>query len=108
MDSIHECESGEDFEVDIMQNCAPPRFSGHAFADANCLRAPSNAADIPKIRKRCAASASVYDACCGGWEAVRDTIIAGLEEYEASGMAKEGVVHGDPVRQPAAQVESQL
>jgi hypothetical protein len=29
---------------------------------------------------------------------VRDTIIKGLEEYEASGMAKEGVIHGDPVR----------
>ena len=69
----------------------------------------SRIADIPKIRKRCAASASVYDACCEGWEAVRDKIIAGLEEYEASGMAKEGVVHGDPVRTTALTCsESQL
>ena len=29
---------------------------------------------------------------------MRDRIIEGLEEYDASGMAKEGVIHGDPVR----------
>ena len=73
LDKIHECDANEDFALDIMQNY------------------------IPKIRSRCKASRDIYEACCVGWETVRDQIIEGLEAYAASGMAKEGVIHGDPV-----------
>lgn len=55
-------------------------------------------ADIPKICDRCRASHETYDAYCEGWESVRDRIVEGLEAYGASGLAKEGVIHGDPVR----------
>lgn len=73
LDSLHKCDADEDFAIDIMQNY------------------------IPKIRSRCTTSREIYESCCEGWEAVRDRIIEGLEEYDASGMAKEGVIHGDPV-----------
>ena len=73
LDRIHECDANEEFTIDIMQNY------------------------IPKIRSRCKASREIYDSCCEGWETVRDRIIECLEEYAASGMAKEAVIHGDPV-----------
>jgi capsule biosynthesis phosphatase len=73
LDAIHECDANEDFAIDILQNY------------------------IPKIHSRCKTSRETYESCCEGWEAVRDTIVQGLEAYAASGLAKEGVIHGDPV-----------
>lgn len=73
LDKIHDCESGEDFEIDIMQNY------------------------IPKIMNRCEVSHDIYEDCCDDWKTVLDKIVNGLEEYASSGLAKEGVIHGDPV-----------
>lgn len=50
---------------------------------------------IPKVQQRCKKSKEIYDMVCGeGWSAVRDEIIQGLQLYEESGIAKEGVIHG--------------
>ncbi len=73
LETFHECEANEDFTIDIMQNY------------------------IPKIRSRCKESGDIFDSYCKGWETVRDKIIDFLEEYTASGIAKEVVIHGDPV-----------
>ena len=63
----------EDFDIDLVSNYTP------------------------KITERCANYQAIYDEHCPGWEAVRAEIVAGLQAYEASGLATEGVIHGDPV-----------